>query len=1175
MHKAILVLTALLGLANSAVAQDLVLTGAIDGPLTGGLPKAVEIFVLNNVADLSVCGVGSANNGGGSDGQEFTFPADGAVAGDYIYVASEATGFNDFFGFAPDYTNSTALSINGDDAVELFCNGVVIDVFGDINVDGTGQPWEHLDGWAYRVGNTGPDGSTFVLANWSFSGPTALDGETSNATAATPFPLGTYITGGEVAPQVNSTTPANGATGVAVDASIDIVFNESVTVQTGTWFDVSCASSGIHTGVESTIDSTTYTINPDTDFAEGESCTVTVFASQVNDIDTDDPPDNMATDFSFSFDVASASTPGLVINEVDADQVSTDSAEFVELFDGGTGNMDLSGLVLVFFNGSDDASYAAFDLDGFSTDGTGYFVLCGNAANVGNCDLDVSPDTNLIQNGADAVALYPGTATDFPEDTPLTTANLIDAVVYDTNDADDAALLALLNAGQVQVNEGGGGDSTADSNQRCPNGSGGARNTSSYAQFAPTPGEENTCGTGGPAFGMCDDPATLIHDVQGAGLVSPMNGSSGIVLEGVVVGDFQASDELSGFFLQEEDAQSDADPSTSEGIFVFDNGFGPDLGVGDVVRVQGNVTEFFDLTELNSVTNLAVCSSGNTLPAATSMTLPVTALDDWESAEGMRVSLAQTLHVTGNFNQGRFGEVDLSVNGPLDIPTNVAAPGAAALAVRDLNNRSRIQLDDGSSVEDPAPLPPYIGADNTLRIGDTITGLTAALGYSFGSYELHPVDAVNFTRANPRPDRPDVGGAVNVASFNVLNYFTTLDDAGPICGPLGNQSCRGADNALEFTRQRSKLVAAISELDADVVALIELENHPADVPIADLVTGLNAVAGPGTYAYIATGSIGSDVIRVGLIYKPASVTPAGPFAILDSSVDPLFNDDKNRPVLAQTFQENTSNVPFTVAVNHLKSKGAPCDDVGDPDAGDGQGNCNGVRTDAATALLNWLATGPTGNGTGDVLILGDLNAYAQEDPVTTIESGGYTDLIEAFVGLGVANGAYSFNFFAESGYLDHALSSSSLLANITGVADWHINADEPRVLDYNDFNQPSLYNADEFRSSDHDPLIVGLYGDDDGDGVLDPADLCPATSIPEEPVPTSGQLGKNRWALVDGDHYFDRRLAGNEQKFDFSTKDTGGCSCGQIIDALGLGPGHTRNGCSTSVMLEWVGLVNP
>jgi uncharacterized protein len=178
--------------SGDANAQNIRISGVIDGPLTGGLPKGIELYVGAAIADLSVCGVGSANNGGGSDGEEFTFPADTAAAGDYIWVASEAVEFNNFFGEPPDYTSSVAL-INGDDAIELFCGGVVVDVFGDINVDGTGEPWDHLDGWAHRIDSTGPDGSIFVLANWTFSGINALDGETTNATAATPYPYEVFV----------------------------------------------------------------------------------------------------------------------------------------------------------------------------------------------------------------------------------------------------------------------------------------------------------------------------------------------------------------------------------------------------------------------------------------------------------------------------------------------------------------------------------------------------------------------------------------------------------------------------------------------------------------------------------------------------------------------------------------------------------------------------------------------------------------------------------------------------------------------------------------------------------------------------------------------------------------------------------------------------------------------
>jgi hypothetical protein len=187
--KTLLSIAAIMFVASTACGQ-LVITGVYDGPLSGGVPKGVELCAVMDIADLSEYGIGSANNGGGSDGAEFTFPADSVMQGEFIYIASEEIGFTDFFGFAPDYVTG-AMSINGDDAIELFRNDEVVDLFGDIDVDGSGEPWEYADGWAYRVSNT-PDQPTFDLSMWTFSGPDALDGETSNDSAANPFPLGTY-----------------------------------------------------------------------------------------------------------------------------------------------------------------------------------------------------------------------------------------------------------------------------------------------------------------------------------------------------------------------------------------------------------------------------------------------------------------------------------------------------------------------------------------------------------------------------------------------------------------------------------------------------------------------------------------------------------------------------------------------------------------------------------------------------------------------------------------------------------------------------------------------------------------------------------------------------------------------------------------------------------------------
>ena len=582
-------------------------------------------------------------------------------------------------------------------------------------------------------------------------------------------------------------------------------------------------------------------------------------------------------------------------------------------------------------------------------------------------------------------------------------------------------------------------------------------------------------------FGACGDSATLISAIQGSGNSSPLNGVADIIIEGVVVGDYQDTvNELSGFYLQEEDSDTDGSAATSEGIFVYDNGFGVDVSLGDVVRLQGSVTEFESgtgsgafLTEMTAVTAVTICSSGASVTPAT-ITLPLTALTDWEAYEGMLVTFPQTLDVTETYNLARYGNVDLSL-GRLFNPTQVTTPGAAANALQAQNDLRRITLDDanGAQNQDPVIYPaPELSAANSLRGGATVTGLTAVLDQRFDTYRLQPVGTIDFVDSNPRTANPTaVGGSLRVASFNVLNYFNGNGSGG------GFPTSRGADSLSEFNRQRDKIIAALVAINADVVGLIEIENdgYGSQSAIQDLVNGLNAATAPGTYSFINPGvsQIGTDEIAVGLIYKPASVTPSGAAQILDSSVDPLFLDTKNRPALAQTFSQNGSSETFTIVVNHFKSKGSACTDMGDPDLGDGQGNCNITRSNAATALVNWLATDPTSSGDSDFLIVGDLNSYAMEDPIGVITGAGYTDL-----GNSLPN-AYSYVFEGQVGTLDYALASPSLTAQVSGVTEWHINSDEPRALDYNEefktANQIALYyNGDPYRSSDHDPVVIGL-----------------------------------------------------------------------------------------------------
>jgi PKD repeat protein len=325
--------------------------------------------------------------------------------------------------------------------------------------------------------------------------------------------------------------------------------------------------------------------------------------------------------------------------------------------------------------------------------------------------------------------------------------------------------------------------------------------------------------------------------------------------------------------------------------------------------------------------------------------------------------------------------------------------------------------------------------------------------------------------------------------MNLLNFFNTFDGLPGAADNCRNgvggapTDCRGADTQAEFDRQWPKTVAAVLGSQADIIGFNEVENdgYGPDSALQYLVDKLNAATAPGTYALIDadanTGQLnvlGTDAIKVAMIYKPAKVTPVGQTGALNTSAFVNGGDSapRSRPALAQAFQENLSGSRFVVVANHLKSKGSACEI---PDQGDGQGNCSIVRTNAAIELANWLATDPTGTGDPDVLIVGDLNSYAKEDPITALITRGYTNLIEAFLG----SGAYSYVFDGQWGYLDHALANAAMLPQVAGVAEWHINADEPSVLDYNtDFKTPNLqatlYAPDEFRIADHDPVLVDL-----------------------------------------------------------------------------------------------------
>ena len=342
---------------------------------------------------------------------------------------------------------------------------------------------------------------------------TDIDGAPDNMAADYTLSFTTVVA--DAAPAVTTTTPANGAANVALDSNIVINFSESVTASDSA-FSIQCPAGSPQAFTQTSSPAASFTLHPIAALPANTTCTVTVAAAQISDTDSTDPPDQMAGDFSFSFSTPPAGAGKVIINEIDADTPGNpDQAEFIELYDGGIGNTPLDGLVVVLYDGglspfTGKQSYAAFDLDGYSTDANGYFVLGNPGVPSASIIFDPGP-FGLLQNGPDAVALYVGNATDFPNGTNATTTNLLDAIVYGTDDPSPSNLLPLINAGQLIVNENANGAGTLESNQRCPNGMGGTRNSSAYKQANPTPGAANEC----PAQAPPSD--VVISQIYGGG----------------------------------------------------------------------------------------------------------------------------------------------------------------------------------------------------------------------------------------------------------------------------------------------------------------------------------------------------------------------------------------------------------------------------------------------------------------------------------------------------------------------------------------------------------------------------------------------------------------------------------------------------------------------------------
>ncbi|TCO74149.1 ExeM/NucH family extracellular endonuclease [Rhodovulum euryhalinum] len=553
---------------------------------------------------------------------------------------------------------------------------------------------------------------------------------------------------------------------------------------------------------------------------------------------------------------------------------------------------------------------------------------------------------------------------------------------------------------------------------------------------------------------------TLISTIQGAGFSSGLVGQTVTVQAVVTV----VSDALNGFFLQEEDGDADGDAATSEGVFVY-TGSDPSVQVGDLVTLEAIVDEYFQNTQLKTIQSLVVEAQGVELPTSVTVSLPLPGGTDpatfYESVEGMRVTVVaadgEVLSVTDTFT--RFGEVGVTSGAPLVQPTQAFESfSAEAEALAEANTRDFLLFENA---EDDS-------LSSAPRVGDGIVGnrIDGVMHFTFDEYKVETQGAVAFdTSVNPFPrtDAPeDIEGRLKVASFNVLNYFTTLTSE--------DSAARGAATADQLADQTSKIVAAIKAIDADIVGLIEIENDLSapDEAVAALVAALNAEMGAGTYDYIATGKIGTDAIKQAIIFKPATVAPKGDFAVLDTVefTDPLASGGPlSRPAVAQSFTEVATGEVFTVSVNHLKSKGSASGVAGDDS--DVEGSAALTRVEAVKELAEWLATDPTGSGDADHLTIGDFNSYAMERAIRAIEDAGFTNLADA--------DATSYQFDGRLGTLDYAFANESLAGQVAGATIWNVNSLEAYAQQYSDARFDALGDpASPFGSSDHDPVIVGL-----------------------------------------------------------------------------------------------------
>ncbi|MEX1220583.1 MAG: ExeM/NucH family extracellular endonuclease [Idiomarina sp.] len=570
----------------------------------------------------------------------------------------------------------------------------------------------------------------------------------------------------------------------------------------------------------------------------------------------------------------------------------------------------------------------------------------------------------------------------------------------------------------------------------------------------------------------CADPISSISKIQGTGPISADVGKQ-VVTRGIVTADWRQPAQLGGFFIQSLPADSDDSDSSSEGLFIAYNSMQPTLSVGDIVTVQGLVSEANQQTQLEHLTHIEVCGSSE-VPKPVELRLPVASVGVFESLEGMLVEFPQELVINGHYQLQRFGELVVS-HERLFTPTQKVRGSAEVAALLATYQRQRLIIDDNSTLQYPAVIPfptPQLTAANPIRSGDTLVQVTGHISEFNGDYKVQPQLPMVIAHRNPRPQPPAPPAVehLRVSSFNVLNYFN--GDG----GENGFPTSRGAESVAELARQQAKIVAAMQALNADIIGVMEIENdgYGNDSAIAQLTAAL-AVASGHPWRFIQAGErqLGSDQITNGLLYRADRVSPAGDAMVLTSK--PF--DWGSRPPLAQAFNfQQQTDATVTVVVNHFKSKGSCPKDASNPNArqDDGMACWNVLRTESATALADWLGSPALTQLSNAQIVLGDFNAYAQEDPMHALAAGGYVNLMPEF-----APNGYSYVYDAQAGSLDHILVNEALGNQVVELAYWHTNADEPRAFEYGLENKTDeqaklWYQPNAYRASDHDPLYIDL-----------------------------------------------------------------------------------------------------